>query len=590
MTYPGGAETPYALGQTPDVDAAITAGNAASAIADPNAVGSAPQQTTIPAATDPTRPARVPGMNGGVKLGVKPANYGGQRMVAQDFVPHPDPYTIVDDGHSFSRAAFNLPAPAIAARLQGLTKENEELNKLTGEVFKQDTKEVVPPQYSRSYNGLWDRGDKEYRASILAQYGGRQDLAAKAIAGKDSNNPEAHRGYLRFNRDMNEVGRIITHDVAEAERNIEDMQTNKIKFDQQSFDASQELVNAANSRGSEGLGDIQALMKAGSDYKRAVTLPYFLAQKDKEGASIDDHVKNFMASTFAKNTDGSPKFTVGRDGVFRFLYHTDLKTAEKMIDNLAEEIYPQFRGDYLTKDAFKERLRQWYPMEEELKVDDKWTPPASGSGGAAKDAGYSRSYQEGSIKTEVGPAREYGQVPLAHLSAGKGKLAAPNQFFGESGREVFMHPTAVVADETGKKYLLGKVAKEPGTTRVSQDEAGNITFEVQDPSSGKMEKASEIEYFNQLEDRFLPYERNKGGIENTFPGLTEQSIDQTLQPWYQKQARGGNRAASTQRAPASGSKTASSASIRSLVGKPGYEEYTEQELLDYYRSQGYKIQ
>lgn len=394
MPNQAGPYTPKASGELPQIDQAIAAGNAASATADPNAVYSQPTQTTIQPAVDPTQPQQFagPAQGGGFKVGVKPANYDGehrrgdrgQRMVAQDFVPHPDPYNITAYGQSFSQPAFNLPAPAIAARLQGLAQEDAELNKLTGELFAKDTREVVPPQYSRSYNALWDRGENEYRASIAAQYGGRQDAAARAIAGKDPNNPEAHRGYLRFNRDMNEIGRIITHDVGQAEKNIEGMLNRSVKFDQESFDASQELVNAAASRGSEGLGDINALMKAGSDYKKATTLPFFLQNKEKGGASIDDHVKAFMANSFGKNSDGTPKFQTGRDGIFRFLYHEDQETADKMIDGLAEEIYPQFRSEYPTKEAFKERLHQWYPTEVTIKVDNTYTPSAGG-GGSQKD-------------------------------------------------------------------------------------------------------------------------------------------------------------------------------------------------------------
>lgn len=45
----------------------------------------------------------------------------------------------------------------------------------------------------------------------------------------------------------------------------------------------------------------------------------------------------------------------------------------------------------------------------------------------------------------------------------------------------------------------------------------------------------------------------------------------------------------TDQRPATGSKTATRSQIQGLVGQPGYEGYSEQELIDYYRSQGYTI-
>lgn len=482
----GGPETALALGQLPDIDAAIAAGNAASAVADPNAVQAQPQQSTTTAAVDPTAPQQPQQMGGGLKFTTKPANFGGQRMNAQDFVPHPDPYSIQAYGQTFSQPAFNLPAPAIAARLQGLAQEQAELNKVTEEAFAQDKKPVVPAQYSRSYNNLYAQGEDELRKSVMEQYGGREDLAAKALAGKDPNNRAAHRAYLKFHKDMDDLGRVMTHNVDEAMLNIQQMKTGERPWDQASFDASNDLLRGFNELGQGGYGDVQKLTQIAQNYDRTTSLPYTLAQKDKNGMSLDEHIRNNMAASFTKNADGSPKFWVDKAGRFTVLTHEDLETAETILDGLTEELWPRFDAQYDSKEEFRARLGQLYPVKVELKVDDVHDPSAGNQRSTPADKVWiGRPDQAEGLVQTVDKDGVKRRVPRStRISVGNVVDGRQEQFtkpasFKNGDKTVNMVWTGVETADDGSVVLVGI---DPGDV-TTNSEADEIRTEIGDLDS-----------------------------------------------------------------------------------------------------------
>lgn len=514
----GGPETSLALGQLPDVDAAIAAGNAASAIADPNAVQAAPQQSTIPAAQDPTAPQQSQRMGGGLRFSTRPANYGGQRMTAQDFVPHPDPYSITAYGQTGSEPAFNLPAPAIAARLQGLAQEQAELNKITEQAFAQDKKPVVPPQYSRSYNNLYSQAEDELRKSVMEQYGGREDLAAKALAGKDPNNRAAHRAYLKFHKDMDDLGRVMTHNVEEAMLNIEQMKSGERPWDQASFDASNDLLRGFNELGQGGYGDVQKLTQIAQNYDRTTSLPYTLAQKGKDGMSLDDHIRNNMAQSFTKNPDGSPKFRVDRAGRFTVLTHEDLKTAETILDGLTEELWPRFDAQYDSKEEFRARLGQLYPVSVEL-VKDAVHDPSAGSQRStpAEKVWIGRPDQaEGLVQTvdKDGVKRRLprsARVSVGTIVDGRQEQFTKPASFKNGDKTVNMVWTGIEAAGDGSIVLVGI---DPGDV-TTNSEADEIRTEIGDLDSvirddAKYEpSASWSKYKNDTEGKLFKEDHDK---------------------------------------------------------------------------------
>jgi len=100
--------------------------------------------------------------------------------------------------------------------------------------------------------------------------------------------------------------------------------------------------------------------------------------------------------------------------------------------------------------------------------------------------------------------------------------------------------------------------------------SGNDIWVMKADETGKVNKQKDVPVF-KLDD-FTNVSGNKPqGVKSKNEAL--------------RQAQSGK----TETKPAAGSKTISATKLRSLVGTKGYEGYTEKELQDYYRSNGYEI-
>lgn len=514
MPQAGGIETPYALGQ-PNIGEAIAAGNAASAIADPNAVNSVPTQTTTQQQVDPT----AQGTAAQYQLTVNSPDYGGRNISNEDLGAR-DPYVIHSGKNTFSEPAYMGPGAAIAARQQALANERAANTELANKLFAGDDREKVDPRYARAYGKHYDAAEKEYYASILARHGGREDRAAKALAGKDPNDMEAYRGYMRLHRDQNDLGRAINHDVPEAEKVIADMQSGALHYDEDTFNAATDVVRGFG-QGGEGLGNINMLKDSLNKYHKAVT-PEFLLNSIK----ADDTMQKFAALTHGDLQLND----LGRG--YKATSYDAVKSYEGGIQNLADNYHGLLRDQYPTREEFVDYLHKRYPLQTELTGIHTFAPqkPSKGSasGSGASDKGYNAVYQYGptnvSGRDKLGDdvVRPVDQVLLFDVTSNQGRFPVARQASDGS----YIHPVSVYEDDNGKKWIYGKVGKAPGA-RVAG--SGDPTFNL---STGMMDggstDVSTTEDFNTLADKVIPYKGNEGFISGSFPGLTEGRINKTI--------------------------------------------------------------
>ena len=222
----------------------------------------------------------------------------------------------------------------------------------------------------------------------------------------------------------------------------------------------------------------------------------------------------------------------------RFSTLLSKKTVDRsaIVDSMVDT-YVRKMGGVLPESEIRKTIEGMTPQMYEEDVERAAIPQSSSSSnssGGAKESGYGSYYQYSSIPGTQG-ARKFHQVRLSHISAGKGKLAAPIPMAtyqgGEagadhSGEESYLHPVAVYEDSSGNLMIHGKVAKEPGV-RVVEDEKG-ISFFAINPKTGAEESISETQYFNKLKDVSVPYSDNAGALESVMPGLNEQVIRQAI--------------------------------------------------------------
>jgi len=363
-----GVETDTATG-TPNIEQMV--GEANSAAIDP-------VQTTTTQQVDPTQPtAPTPLMSFRESPILRPPDYGKERISNQDVVPHPDPRTIQHGKHAFSMPAFQLGAAAIGARLGALKTREQEVNKAIGQIIQGGPKEQqpdVPAPYLRSYHALGDQVNNDVLNSLAAQYGS-MNKALRALA---NNDPFAVRKYQRAFQDYEDVGKIINAQYKQAEKDITDMESDAIRYDPKLYEAAKNLKRGLNELGGGGYGDVQKLLSLRDEYDRATTLPHFLT-----AAKFADHVKAAMAQTF-KDEQGNSTFRADKHGGFTVFSHVDAKRATAMIDSAAERIYPMFKDQYASLDEFKKKMHEYYPVQEELKVDGM-ARPGSGKKGSGKN-------------------------------------------------------------------------------------------------------------------------------------------------------------------------------------------------------------
>lgn len=221
------------------------------------------------------------------------------------------------------------------------------------------------------------------------------------------------------------------------------------------------------------------------------------------------------------------------------------------------------------RNEFESRLSSEYKsVLDEEKKGNSWTFGAGSASGPDIEAQYDK-YQ---VAGTNAPGAQFGDAIIFRGKSGANPK--PQSITADLTIDVFEEDASgnTKKDKQGNPIKKGVVGVE------SIDDFVPVRLYI-DPANGKIFIQGNGTYENEegtkksSDMNILVDRNNKKMIEYKFLG------GQTIED-FMAQAKGGS----------AGAKKTSKAQIKDLVGKPGYEGYTEQELIDYYKSQGYEIE
>lgn len=256
-----------------------------------------------------------------------------------------------------------------------------------------------------------------------------------------------------------------------------------------------------------------------------------------------------------------------------------------------------FKNQQEYEDLLVNQLKSQFKTEKEYV---KKAPPTDWSWDYLNSAGGDElmgkiGYGAQSIKLANGKAHEYRyttQLPNINAVVGKRGLirASDDSVINETGTMDIQSGSLVMAlvdKKTGKPIFGGHAAQQQKLVKDGTAEWKPMVY-------GKAKEKSINQYGEEVEkseDVWVPAESVLKGTPDSKAATTSQAAYVA----YQKKAdelnaREKRTATGTQNTqPKTSGKTVTRSTIKSLVGKQGYEGYTEQELIDYYKSQGYNI-
>lgn len=226
-----------------------------------------------------------------------------------------------------------------------------------------------------------------------------------------------------------------------------------------------------------------------------------------------------------------------------------------------------------------EALKSFYPtsIEEDITLESPYSPPASSSA-SAKDGKtwVGNPSRVVMASTSSGPsgetlAVEGYRLPFGQEVSGRNENMGDRVFIDSDENSINMKPEAVVYIPSEDQYYVeGKLTTDQ-TIETSVMATGSAS------RSGK--KRTETRKANEV-------------YRVPLTGSNEESLRSYLPDFdWRSRFSGIGQSESAPASPSSNTAgTLSRSTIKKLVGKEGYRDYTEQELVDYYKSQGYNIE
>ena len=215
----------------------------------------------------------------------------------------------------------------------------------------------------------------------------------------------------------------------------------------------------------------------------------------------------------------------------------------------------------------------------------------------------------GAHSTKYAGAQDPNRINIVTIRS-KGKDIAPMALKDMEGNSVFVKPENIVkkvsegefGEEKGvtRWYIEGKKAKRMTGEQVRTEAlAKNQTVKDYIASQGLELDPETKEYvdFKTTETVYLPFDKSRGALGESNYNLINAEyfqgrdfVDVVAEMERKRGASGSTPAkAEGKNQQSENTKQVPISTIKGLVGKTGYEGYTEQELIDYYTSQGYKI-
>lgn len=302
---------------------------------------------------------------------------------------------------------------------------------------------------------------------------------------------------------------------------------------------------------------------------------------------------------------------VSDSGIYDILTSTKTTgTSKEKINDLADSIYKTHYGDssYFTKDDISKRLKTVLgtKVERNFKTErNQFDVSASGNGAAFK-------YDNNDFEKEPGTMTVGTDQPTVDANGnpvpGVNKTVDVPVSDGITFKKSI--PVEIPKNSNITDLSTGKPLEDLGVKKISLGKSFIVPFN----SEGKMITQEIADKMKALDPKSVIYKAVVSGKYTKAPDPnnltakpTEQSViipmndveNSLVKEWgdngkvktgipvdeYKKKVdalNGGGSNTST-------AKTVSMGQIKNLVGKPGYEGYSEKELTDYYTSQGYTV-
>lgn len=419
-----------------------------------------------------TRPARTARRR---DYGQAAAGSDSRRTFYQsDYYPTPNNGTWTSPDGTFKLATYGqAPAAIIGQRLQDVRLRKQQLAQVAQQFDPYAGIEAVKPQYAKDFNANTQELWNDFLATKIQEHGSRR-AALKAIVTPGS---EDNWQWRDINRAQNTKGRYINHEVDRAAKDMMDMETGKVRYDEKTHQLAGEVLNALGSYQKGNVGNSKKFEETTRNYeRRAEWVSHF--------KPLDDRVKKFAIERLGP--DGVQFDKRGRMMVTSW---DDLKYVTDYLDDVADREWEtgMWLKDYGSKEEFAKDLKEYYPIsvKHNVRTNAIPYPPGGGSGSQPKtffgglqqkdwtingtdaaggDTKITGSYSVPFMQVVDGRPVEYKDLVTLQMDDGSGRKVRPDRLALNDGGEV-----VVLASDPEDITQTKTLDKDPAYQKIQMD-------------------------------------------------------------------------------------------------------------------------
>lgn len=481
----------------------------------------APTDTTttdtpgIPKPANPLAPNQ-PGR--GFNLSVSPAEWSSQ--------PSQEDFGQVDvrrgnyDTGMVTTSRLQLPFPALANRQIANQQRAAALEKQMADFDLYKGVGKAHDRYQTAFN-KWSTGYVDGKVNELAKSFGGDRSAAISYLRSD---PNGRAMLSKWSRDAEAVGAENKHWVDATIDSLAKAQAGEYYIPP---DRKDKMLSHAQAIDSDGLPvagvDAAEFVPAMRDIGGTIQETQYINKVI--APALDDALRTVTGTSIGKKrVGGKIVLTVDEKKSYDDALDRIVESDEGLVDGL-------FGGD---KAAARAALEAYFPTSVKETID-LVAPHTPGSGSSGSGSGLGKDYEakynafnlntdhNGRMETALRAAganvpkvaNRLDQVVLSSIVSGLGRPPGPMRLASNK----YIYPNAVVRDQSGTLWIVGKQAKEKDVAAVKDGKPAPGTYASDEPT---------VTEFNTLEDVAVRYESNKGVVEAMFPGLNEPTLRSIL--------------------------------------------------------------
>lgn len=441
----------------------------------------------------------------------------------------------------------------------------------------------APTDYEKNFRQLAVNDLNSFRKNLAdTYYGGDTRAADKAIL----SDPTMNRAWKERSKQWEIFGRQAQErfdDAANFKALYEAGKVERSPLAQRRYETALNVLRATGNFGANGQGDPGEIIRGWDRADQQQSLEQWIKEQVMPNAK-------YALQTLQDRGE----LVKGPNG-FRFFNEDKRKSFEQLRDYARREAlswgYPAEDVDIALKGVFPDSY-----IEETKVIQPR---AAKGKSGGSNEVAYSATYEHAPVNASgFTPGVNLDQVTLTDTVSKRGTTPQARSFVVDrSGTTRSVIPERIVrsgddlfivgkeADYRGQEdiappyetYRSG-VDVPKGAIRDGWEFIADTGGDPRDPKNWK-----QVRDLTEAKTVVVPYVLNEGKVNAYFPGLTREKILGAIEEGRANLQRARSSATSSP-------KSATRDQIKSLVGTKGYEGYSEQELIDYYKSQGYTIQ